>query len=429
MQKYLFAGENKAGSLEQPLAAKFVPDNLDGFYGQEHIVDRDRLLNRAILSDRVGSIIFFGPSGTGKTALAKIISKHTKSYFIETNAVIIGVADIKKIVEQAEVRQKAYNQRTILLLDEIHHFNRTQQDALLPYVEKGVISMIGITTENPYFYINSALISRSLVFEFKPLADESIRKIIISVLNDKERGLGKYSVKITEDAVEHIIKYSNGDARKALNAVEIGVLTTPPDRVGNINFDLKTAEESIQHKSVVYDKSGDGHYDHISAFIKSIRGSDPDAALYWLTKMLDAGEDPKFIARRIVIAASEDVGNADPNALNVAVSALQSVEFVGMPEAKIPLAQACLYVSCAPKSNAVYNALSSAEEEVQKGKTRSVPEHLKDSNERYLYPHNYPGHFIPQEYMPEHKVFYKPTEQGFEEEIKKRLEQWRKKQV
>ncbi|MFN3966408.1 MAG: replication-associated recombination protein A [Endomicrobiia bacterium] len=430
----LFINSNTIKTDFSPLSVRMIPDSLDKFVGQQHLLGKDKLLRRAIESDRLGSVIFYGPSGTGKTALAKVISKYTNSYFIESNAVTIGVQELRKIIQSAYQRKKINGQKTTLLLDEIHHFNRTQQDALLPDVEKGILNLIGTTTENPYFYINSALLSRSLVFEFKPLSENDIKTIINNALKDKNSGLGNYKIEITEEALNHIIKYSEGDARKALNALEIGVLTTKPDKDGTIIFDIKVAEESIQKKAIVYDKSGDQHYDHISAFIKSVRGSDPDAALYWLAKMLIAGEDPRFIARRLIILASEDVGNADPQAISVAVSCLHAVEFIGMPEAKIPLAQTTIYLACAPKSNSSYLAICSAEEEVEKGQKRQVPDHLKDAHldskkfghgKGYKYPHNFEGHFVQQEYMPNKKIFYNPTEQGYEAEIKKRLENWR----
>ena len=430
----LFTEHKKIKNEFYPLALRVAPDSLDKFVGQEHILGNGKLLRRAIESDRLGSVIFYGPPGTGKSALAKIISKHTNSYFVESNAITIGVQDLRKIIRSAYQRKEINNKKTILLLDEIHHFNRIQQDVLLPDVEKGIIILIGITTENPYFYINSALLSRSLVFEFKPLKENEIKTIIDNALKDKNSGLGNYKIKITEDALNHIVKYSEGDARKSLNALEIGVLTTKPEKDGTIIFDINVAEESIQKKAILYDKTGDQHYDHISAFIKSVRGSDPDSALYWLAKMLSAGEDPRFIARRLVILASEDVGNADPQALSIAVACLHAVEFVGMPEAKIPLAQATIYISCAPKSNSSYLAICSAEEEIEKGPKREVPDQLKDAHldsekfghgKGYKYPHNFKGHFVEQEYMPDRKIFYIPTEQGYEIEIKKRLEAWR----
>ncbi|MHB9156088.1 MAG: replication-associated recombination protein A, partial [Endomicrobiales bacterium] len=333
----------------------------------------------------------------------------------------------------------ASGRKTTLLLDEIHHFNRTQQDALLPDVERGIITLIGITTENPYFYVNAALISRSILFEFKPHSDASLERIIERALSDKERGLGAHRVSLHPEAGKHLIEHANGDARRLLNALEIGVLSTRPGENGVIEFDLKVAEESLQKRSLQYDKSSDAHYDHVSAFIKSMRGSDPDAAMYWMTKMLAAGEDPLFIARRIVICASEDVGNADPHALLMAVGALKAFEFIGLPEGKIPLAQAVTYVATAPKSNAAYVALHKAEEEVATSKPREVPNHLKDSAKDgkgkrghgagYKYPHDYPGHFIEQEYWPGTRNMYEPSDQGYEAKIGERLLNWRKKKT
>ncbi|MBN1824436.1 MAG: replication-associated recombination protein A [Endomicrobiales bacterium] len=434
-QTELFASTKKENKTA-PLANRMAPRTLDEFAGQEKILGQGKLLRRTVESDRLGSVIFYGPPGTGKSALAKIIALTTKSHFEETNAVMAGVADIRKIIEQAKMRLAANSQKTTLLIDEIHHFNRSQQDALLPDVEKGNITLIGITTENPYFYVNKALLSRSVLFEFEKLTESHLKKILELALADAERGLGKYKVDISPDARKHLIKTCEGDARRLLNALEIGVLTTRPDQRGCVNFDVKVAEESLQKKFILYDKSSDEHYDHASAFIKSMRGSDPDAALYWMSKMLAAGEDPRFVARRIVICASEDVGNADPNALVLACAALDAVEFVGMPEARIPLAQAAVYIATAPKSNASYAALRKAEKEVAQGKTRPVPDHLKDPNmdsearghgKGYKYPHDYPANFVEQEYMPDKAVFYDPGGQGYEAEIRKRIENWRKK--
>lgn len=417
-----------------PLSARLVPRNLEEFIGQKHILSPGKLLRRAIESDRLFSTIFFGPPGCGKTALSKVIANYTKASFYEENAATIGVSEIREIIKISTDRLRAENKKTILVLDEIHRFNKSQQDALLPDVEKGNIILIGITTENPYFYVNKTLLSRSLTFEFKTLTRDELSTILHIALNDKERGLGKLKIEMTKEAKEHLVTYSEGDARKLLNAVEIGALTTPK-RNGKIIFDLNVAEESIQKKALIYDKSDDQHYDHISAFIKSMRGSDPDAALYWLAKMLIAGEDPRFIARRIVILASEDIGNADPQALVVATSALNAVEFVGMPEAELALAQATIYMSTAPKSNSVYKAITAAKEEVEKGEKREVPLHLKDPHrngeklghgKNYLYPHSFPGGIVSQSYMPKPKVFYRPNEIGYEKEIKKRLSEWRK---
>jgi len=432
----LFLKESKVQLERMPLAYRVSPKSLDGFMGQEEILGEGKLLRRIVEADRLGSVIFYGPPGTGKSALARIIAAETDSHFEQTNAVVVGVNDIRKIIEQAKLRLRTSGKKTTLLLDEIHHFNRTQQDALLPDVESGLITLIGITTENPYFYINSAIISRSTLFEFKPLGEKHMEKILDNALSDKENGYGKIKVNISPEAREHLVKQSNGDARRLLNALEIGVLSTKKSQNGEINFDVKVAEESLQKKVLLYDKSSDEHYDHISAFIKSMRGSNPDAALYWMAKMLAAGEDPRFIARRMVICASEDVGNADPHALMLAVAALNAVEFVGMPEAKIPLGQAVSYIASAPKSNASYMAISAAEAEVKNEKPRPVPVHLKDANldsearghgKGYKYPHDYPGHFVAQEYWPSPKILYEPSDQGYEVKISERLNNWRKK--
>lgn len=428
-------GERKIKFEDQPLSLRMAPLTLDEFVGQDQVLGEGKLLRRSILADRITSLIIYGPSGTGKSAIARIIAKRTSAYFVELNAVSAGVSDIRKEVESAKERYRISQKKTILQVDEIHHFNRTQQDALLPDVEKGNIILIGITTENPFFYINSALLSRSLAVEFFRLKSEHITQIISNSLSDQERGLGKIKVKMYPDALEHIIKSSEGDARRALNALEIGVLTTSLSQDETVHFTLSVAEESLQRKVVAYDKHSDEHYDTISAYIKSIRGSNPDAALYWMTKMLYAGEDPRFVARRMVIAASEDIGNADPQALTIAVSAFRAVEFVGMPEARIPLAQATVYLACAPKSNAAYLALEKAWKEVETIGTMPVPNHLKDANldgekrghgAGYKYPHSFPGHFVAQDYLPENKLFYEPTNQGYETEISKRLDLWRK---
>ncbi|MGA2091663.1 MAG: replication-associated recombination protein A, partial [Endomicrobiales bacterium] len=364
-----------------------------------------------------------------------IIAARTDAHFEETNAVLIGIADIRRVVEAAKMRRESSGKKTILLLDEIHHFNKTQQDALLPDVEKGIITLIGITTENPYFYVNKALLSRSTLFEFKELDHAALNRIIDQSLADTERGLGSYRVRLDDDARKHLIDQSQGDARRLLNAIEIGVVSTPKDADGVIAFTAKVAEQSLQKRMISYDKSGDEHYDHVSAFIKSMRGSNPDAALYWMAKMLAAGDDPRFVARRIVICASEDVGNADPHALMVATAALSAIEFVGMPEAKIPLAQAVTYIATAPKSNAAYIGLHNAEKAVEQDSPRPVPVHLKDATGDgagkfghgvgYKYPHDYPGHFVEQQYWPDPKVLYEPSDQGYEVKIGERLLRWR----
>lgn len=427
--------EEKRKEEKAPLALRMRPRNLSEFVGQEHILGPGKLLRRAIEADKISSIILFGPPGTGKTALAYCIANLTHSHFVRINAVTSGVSELREVMEGAESRLKLYNRKTILFIDEIHRFNKAQQDALIPSVEEGIITLIGATTHNPYFTINTPLLSRSGIFEFFPLEDEDIKTIIRRALKDKERGLGRWKVKMEPRALNHLIKTSEGDARRALNALEIGVLTTQPDKNGLIHYTLSIAEESIQKKALLYDRDGDEHYDTISAFIKSMRGSDPDAALYWLAKMIHAGEDPRFIARRIVICAAEDVGNADPMALVVANAALQAAEFVGMPEAKIPLAQATIYIATAPKSNSSYLAIEKALEEVKKKKTHPVPSHLRVGSypgakklgrgQGYKYPHQFPEHFTEQNYVGERVRFYEPTDQGYEEKIRERLDRWR----
>ncbi len=408
-----------------------APRDWPQFAGQAHLVGEGGLLRRLIEADRLGSAIFFGPPGTGKTALARLAAFKTQAEVEETNAVIIGVPEIRKILQTARERRRAQNRRTLLIIDEIHHFNRTQQDALLPDVEKGVVHLIGLTTENPYFYVNAALISRSAVFEFKPLTGQDLKNVLNLALSDKEKGVGDKKVKLDENAEKHLLRMTDGDARRLLNALELAVLTTPPSKSGEIHITLKAAENSTQRRAIRYDKSSDDHFDTISAYIKSLRGSDPDAALYWMAKMLEAGEDPRFLARRLLIAASEDVGNADPNALVIANATFEAVEKMGLPEARIPLAQATVYVACAPKSNAAYLAGDAAAAEVRNGPRREVPNHLKDSSrdgeklghgEGYQYPHDSPGHFLKQDYMPSPKIFYQPTDLGIEKRIKERLE-------
>jgi len=417
-----------------PLADRVRPRFLDEFVGQEHIIGKDKLLYRAIKADKLSSLILYGPPGTGKTTLAKIIANTTKMYFEQLNAVISGVKDIREIIDKAKNNLGMYNKRTILFVDEIHRFNKGQQDALLPYVENGTIILIGATTENPYFEVNKALISRSMVFKLEPLNSKQVREIILRALTDKENGVGVYDVDIDDDAIEHLANISNGDARIALNGLELGILTTPPNKNGRIDLSLEIIQECVQKRTIKYEKNGDEHYDSISAFIKSMRGSDPDATLYWLAKMIYAGEDPKFIARRIVICASEDVGNADPQALNVAISAFNAIEFIGMPEGRIPLAQAAVYVACAPKSNACYVGINKAMTDIEKIQTGEIPKHLKDASykgaskfghgEGYLYPHNYPGNYIYQQYLPKELYgvkYYEPTDNGYEKKIKERI--------
>jgi len=411
----------------EPLAVRMRPRSLDGFIGQDHILGPDKLLRRLIESDKITSLILFGPPGCGKTTLALIISEKTKSYFERINAASNNVADMRRIIDQAKKRASLDGRRTILLVDEIHRFNKAQQDVLMPDVEAGNPILIGTTTHNPFFYVNNALLSRSQVFEFKKLSDEDVIRVMRSALSDKERGLGKVPVAMDEEALKHLAKMSEGDARRALSALEIGVLTTPAGKDKKIHFTVKTAEESIQKRAVVYDKDEDSHYDTISAFIKSMRGSDPDAALYWLAKMIYAGEDPRFIARRIVICASEDVGNADPQAIVIANATLQVSEFIGMPEARIPLAQAAVYVACAPKSNASYLGIEGALKDVEEGKVLEVPDHLKDATldseefghgKGYKYAHDFKDHYVKQEYKPSDRTYYIPTDMGYEAKIK-----------
>ena len=428
----LFAKEKL--KQDEPLAVRMRPKRLDDFVGQEHILGPDKLLRRLIESDKISSLILYGPSGCGKTTLALIIKDRTDSYFERINAASNNVADIRRIIDNAKKRQAMDGKRTILLIDEIHRFNKAQQDVLMPDVEAGNPILIGTTTHNPFFYVNAALLSRSQVFEFKKLSDLDVIKTVKRALEDKKEGLGNIPIKIDDDAIKHLAKISEGDARRALSALEVGALTTNVAKDKKVHITLKVAEESIQKKAVVYDKDEDGHYDTISAFIKSMRGSDPDAVLYWLAKMIYAGEDPRFIARRIIICASEDVGNADPQALVVAAAALQSVEFVGMPEARIPLAQAAVYVACAPKSNAAYMGIESALKDVEADKALEVPDHLKDATldsdafghgKDYKYAHDFKNHYVKQEYKPSDKTYYIPTEMGHEKKIKDWLEKLR----
>ena len=421
----------------KPLAARIRPRSFKDFVGQEHIVGEGKLLRRAIESDKVGSIIFYGPPGSGKTTLAKIIAEITNSHFVSISAVASNVSELKRISSEALNRKKTSGKQTILFIDEIHRFNKSQQDVLLPHVENGVLSLIGATTYNPFFYINAALVSRSKVFQLNPLSKDDLRTVLRRALTDTEDGLGDFDIELDADALQHWVEVSEGDARKALNALEVAVLTTSPDEKGIRHINLKVAEESIQKKAVVYDRNGDQHYDTISAFIKSLRGSDADAGLYWLAKMLYAGEDPRFIARRIVIAAAEDVGNADPQALVLANAAYQAVEFIGIPEAQIPLAQAVTYIATAPKSNASYIGLGRAMKDVKEHRTQDVPKHLRDTHypgagklghgDGYKYAHDFPGHIVEQEYVPEKKVYYEPSNQGFEAQITRRIKYWKSK--
>jgi len=422
---------------EAPLAYRMRPRTLDEFIGQQHIIGQGKLLRRAIEADRLTSVVFYGPPGTGKTSLAQVIAKRTQASFQQCNAINSSVAELRQIIKEAKERRSLHSKRTILFVDEIHHFNKSQQDSLLPDIESGSIIFIGATTQNPYFYIIPTILSRSQVFQFFPLRDSDLKEIAAKALKDTERGFGKMNVNLADEAIKHLIESSSGDSRRVLNGLELAVLTTLPDAEGVINIDLSVAEESIQKRAVVYDSSDDSHYDTISAFIKSMRGSDPDAALFWLAKMIYAGEDPRFIARRILICASEDVGNADPHALLVANAALNAVEFVGMPEAKIPLAQAVIYIACAPKSNSAITSIGKAIADIEAGVSTVVPRHLRDASYAsakklgnqidYKYPHSYEGHYVKQRYMLHDAKYYEPSDEGYEKKIKERLENWKKK--
>ena len=415
---------------ESPLASRLRPTTLDEVVGQQHIIGKDKLLYRAIKADKLSSVIFYGPPGTGKTTLAKVIANTTSAEFTQINATVAGKKDMEEVVNKAKELKGMYQKRTILFIDEIHRFNKGQQDYLLPFVEDGTIILIGATTENPYFEVNGALLSRSSVFELRPLSQEEVETLILRAVQDEKKGMGSYHAVIEEDALHFLADLAGGDARSALNAVELGILTTPRSEDGMIHITLDVASECIQKRVVRYDKTGDNHYDTISAFIKSMRGSDPDAAVYYLAKMLYAGEDIKFIARRIMICASEDVGNADPMALNVAISAAQAVERIGMPEAQIILSQAVLYVATAPKSNSACNAVFAAMDNVKKYKT-TVPVHLQDAHYKgsaklghgigYKYAHDYPNHYVKQQYLPDEikdAVFYEASDNGYEQTIK-----------
>ena len=416
-------GENQGKQTRKqvPLAERIRPETLEDFVGQEHIIGKGKILRKMIENDKLISLIFWGPPGSGKTTLARIIAHLTKSHFVQFSAVTSGIADVKKVVKEAKTRLKIYNQRTILFIDEIHRFNKTQQDTFLPHVEDGTITLIGATTENPSFEVIGPLLSRTRIFTLKRLTPPEIKKILNRAIKDKNKGLGQYKIKISPQALDLIIEGSNGDARIALNAVEVAVETTHPDKEGIHYINLKTAEEALQSKALLYDRAGEEHYNVISAFIKSMRGSDPDAALYWLARMIEAGENPRFIARRMVIFASEDVGNADPQALSVATAAAQAVEFVGMPEAQINLAQAVTYLASAPKSNASYAGLLLAKEDVKKTLNLPVPLHLRNPatslmkklgyGKDYKYPHNFPGGKVEQEYLPKalgKRKYYRP---------------------
>ena len=423
---------------ESPLAARLRPRTLDEVVGQQHIIGKDKLLYRAIQADKISSIIFYGPPGTGKTTLAKVIAGTTSAEFTQINATVAGKKDMEEVVEKAKNLQGMYGKRTILFIDEIHRFNKSQQDYLLPFVEDGTIILIGATTENPYFEVNGALISRSIIFELEPIPKDAIKELLKKAVYDKERGMGSYDAYIDEDALEFLADIAGGDARHALNAIELGVMTTNREADGRIHITLEVAQECIQKRAVRYDKNGDNHYDTISAFIKSMRGSDPDAAVYYLARMLYAGESVTFIARRIMICAAEDVGNADPQALVVATNASMAVERVGMPEAQIILSQAASYVACAPKSNAGCNAIFEAMQEVQKTGNLPIPTHLQDAHYKgaaklghgtgYKYAHDYPNHYVEQQYLPYEltgREFYRPSGNGYEVKIREHMKRIR----
>ncbi|MBM3879791.1 MAG: replication-associated recombination protein A [Verrucomicrobia bacterium] len=420
-----------------PLAARMRPRDLTEYVGQQHLLGPGQLLRRAIEADRIQSLLFYGPPGTGKTSLAQVIATQTRSRFVRLSGVESNVADLRRELALASHRLANAGQFTILFIDEIHRFNKAQQDLLLPEVESGVVRLIGATTHNPCFFVNAPLVSRSQIFELVPLREEDLGQLMRRAVVDAERGLGHLRLEVAEAALQHWARTADGDARKALNALELAALTTPPDAAGRIRLDLAEAEQSIQRKAIVYDADGDAHYDTISAFIKSMRGGDPDAALYWLAKMIHAGEDPRFIARRIIICAAEDVGLADPMALVLAQAAWAASEFVGWPEARIPLAEAAIYVATAHKSNSAYRAIDAALADIRSGRTLTVPNHLRDASYRgaerlghgqgYDYAHDHPGHFVAQDYLGAIRHYYQPTEQGVERKIKERLDQWRAK--
>jgi putative ATPase len=418
-----------------PLAARMRPRTIDDYVGQSHILGPGQLLRRAIEADRIQSLIFFGPPGTGKTSLAQIIAHHTRNKFERLSGVESNVADMRRVLGSAVNRLANTGQPTVLFIDEIHRFNKAQQDVLLPDVESGVVRLIGATTHNPFFFVNSPLVSRSQIFELQPLTEGDLMTLLRRAIADPERGLGHMNIRADDAALEHVARISDGDARKALNSLEIAALTTAPDADGSIHITVEVAEQSIQKKAIVYDGDGDAHYDTISAFIKSMRGSDPDATLYWLAKMIHAGEDPRFITRRMLIAAAEDVGLADPMALVLTAAAHQAAEFVGWPEARIPIAEAAVYLATANKSNSAYLAIDAALADVRAGRTLPVPKHLRDSHykaadqlghgEGYQYAHDHPEHFVPQDYLGAFKRYYEPTDQGVEKKIKERVERWR----
>ena len=432
----LFAAESPAAvPAHAPLAERMRPRSLEEYVGQEHILGAGKLLRRAIEADRFSSIVLYGPPGTGKTSLAEIIARTSQARFERLSGVESTVAEIRKVMAAAAMRLSRDGTRTVLFIDEIHRFNKAQQDVLLPDVERGTVRLIGATTMNPFFYVNSPLVSRSLVFELRSLSAADLHALIHRAIADTGRGLGTEKVTIDEDAAAHLADICDGDARRCLNALELAALTTEADKAGTIRLTRPIIEESIQRKAIVYDAKDDAHYDTISAFIKSIRGSDPDAALYWLAKMLHGGEDIRFIARRLVIAASEDIGLADSRGLLVAVAAQQACEFVGLPEAQIPLAHATVYLATAPKSNTAYKGLLAAQSDLQKGRTLAVPEHLRDKHPKtsgetdttpgYRYSHDFPDAYVPQAYLPEGRVFYEPSDRGEEKRIAERLAHWR----
>jgi putative ATPase len=425
-------------AAEAPLAARMRPRTLDEFVGQQHLIGSDRLLRRAILADEPTSLILYGPPGTGKTSLAHVIAAASRSAFEQVNAVTAGVADLKKVIARAADRRRLHGQRTVLFIDEIHRFNKAQQDVLLPHVEDGTLVLIGATTENPFFEVNATLVSRTRVFPLEPLTDDDLRAIADRALADADRGLGHLAMEFEDGALDHLVRVSNGDARVLLNTLELAVMTAPSGPGGTRRVTLDAVTDAAQQRALVYDRAGDAHYDHASAFIKSMRGSDPDAAVYWLARMLAAGEDARFIARRMVIHAAEDVGLADPMALVVATAAAHAVEFVGLPEAQIPLAEAAIYIATAPKSNAVVRAIGEAAGDVREQRADPVPLHLRDSSHSgaarrlgygrgYKYAHDYPGGFVPQQYVPDNvkdRIYYHPTDAGFEAAVRRRLAEW-----
>lgn len=431
----IFGHENSEKQRgNEPLAARMRPETLDEIVGQEHILGKGRLLRRAVESDRINSLILYGPPGCGKTSIAEVIALTTNRRFEKMSGVTANVAALRPVLRTAREIKTRSGEGTLLFIDEIHHFNKSQQDILLPYVEDGSIILIGATTHNPFFFINSPLTSRSGVFELEPLSENDVLNLLNKALQDEDRGLGLFRCEVDNDALEHLAKTSEGDARRALNALEVAVVTTAPDEDGVIRVSRSVAEDSIQKKAVLYDHDEDGHYDTVSAFIKSVRGSDPDAAVYWLAKMLVAGEDPRFIARRLIILASEDIGNADPRGLLMAVACKQAVEFVGMPEARIILSQTTLYLASAPKSNASYKAVDEAMDDVKNNRVHAVPKHLRGAgykgaeilgHQGYKYAHDYEDSFVDQEYAPIDKYYYKPVKNGYEATISARLEHWR----